>query len=80
MKTVDATSRKRLSLATLLMLLTAFCIAGPTTPGTTAQNAETNKAELVIRADQPQGTINRNIYGQFAEHLGRLIYDGIWVG
>ena len=25
-------------------------------------------------------TINKNIYGQFAEHLGRCIYDGIWVG
>ncbi|HAH23077.1 MAG TPA: alpha-N-arabinofuranosidase [Prolixibacteraceae bacterium] len=24
--------------------------------------------------------INKNIYGQFAEHLGRCIYDGIWVG
>ena len=24
--------------------------------------------------------IDRHIYGQFAEHLGRGIYDGIWVG
>ena len=24
--------------------------------------------------------INKNIYGQFAEHLGRCIYDGLWVG
>jgi len=24
--------------------------------------------------------INKNIYGQFAEHLGRLFYDGMWVG
>jgi alpha-L-arabinofuranosidase len=24
--------------------------------------------------------INPNIYGHFAEHLGRCIYDGIWVG
>jgi alpha-N-arabinofuranosidase len=30
--------------------------------------------------DQPKGTINRNIYGHFAEHLGRLIYEGLWVG
>ncbi|HEY0379558.1 MAG TPA: alpha-N-arabinofuranosidase [Pyrinomonadaceae bacterium] len=44
------------------------------------QNPETNKATLVIRADKPGGTINRNIYGQFAEHLGRLIYEGLWVG
>lgn len=25
-------------------------------------------------------TINPNIYGHFAEHLGACIYDGIWVG
>ncbi len=29
-------------------------------------------------ADQP--VIHKEIYGQFAEHLGRCIYDGIWVG
>ena len=27
-----------------------------------------------------QPTIHKEIYGQFAEHLGRCIYDGIWVG
>jgi alpha-L-arabinofuranosidase len=37
-------------------------------------------ATLTIHADQPGATINRNIYGQFAEHLGRCIYEGIWVG
>ena len=26
------------------------------------------------------GTINPNIYGHFAEHLGRCIYEGVWVG
>ena len=34
----------------------------------------------MLHADQPKGTINRNLYGQFAEHLGRDIYDGLWVG
>src|SRR5262245_18156601 len=38
------------------------------------------RADLTIRADQPKATINRNIYGHFAEHLGRLLDDGIWVG
>ena len=27
-----------------------------------------------------QPPIHKEIYGQFAEHLGRCIYDGIWVG
>lgn len=35
---------------------------------------------VVIRGDTPGATINRNIYGHFAEHLGRCIYEGIWVG
>jgi len=42
--------------------------------------AEPIKASLVLRADRPASAINKNIYGHFAEHLGRLIYEGIWVG
>lgn len=45
-----------------------------------AQQPEPISAQLVIRADTPGPTINRHIYGHFAEHLGRCIYDGIWVG
>ena len=45
-----------------------------------AQDPGANKALIVIRFDQPKGIINRNIYGHFAEHLGRLIYEGLWVG
>jgi len=44
------------------------------------QNREPFKAEITIRTDQPGGTISRNIYGSFSEHLGSGIYDGIWVG
>jgi len=36
--------------------------------------------QLVIHADQGKQTINRNIYGQFSEHLGHCIYGGLWVG
>ena len=36
--------------------------------------------QLVINADLGETKINRNIYGHFAEHLGRCIYDGMWVG
>ncbi|MBA7524115.1 Intracellular exo-alpha-L-arabinofuranosidase 2 [subsurface metagenome] len=32
-----------------------------------------------IKASE-QKKISRHIYGHFAEHLGRCIYDGIWVG
>lgn len=36
--------------------------------------------QAVIQTDIVKGTINKNIYGHFAEHLGRGIYEGIWVG
>ncbi len=35
---------------------------------------------ITINAARTKGTINRNIYGHFAEHLGRCIYQGIFVG
>jgi alpha-N-arabinofuranosidase len=45
-----------------------------------AQAQSKTSAEIAVRADQPGAKINRQIYGQFAEHLGRGIYEGIWVG
>ncbi|MDR1531328.1 MAG: alpha-N-arabinofuranosidase [Clostridiales bacterium] len=36
--------------------------------------------KLVVNAYQRQTQINRNIYGHFSEHLGRCIYEGIYVG
>ena len=35
---------------------------------------------LSINTDAGKVKINRNIYGHFAEHLGRCIYDGFYVG
>ena len=63
--------------------LAGFIMSIVTTPVSRlvqAQSAEPNKATLVVRADQTGAVINKNIYGQFAEHLGRLIYEGLWVG
>jgi alpha-L-arabinofuranosidase len=37
-------------------------------------------ANMIINADLKKGKINKNIYGNFAEHLGRCIYGGFWVG
>ncbi|HWI87088.1 MAG TPA: alpha-L-arabinofuranosidase C-terminal domain-containing protein [Sphingomonas sp.] len=45
-----------------------------------AQAAPSPTADVVIRADQPGPEVSRNIFGQFAEHLGHGIYGGIWVG
>jgi alpha-N-arabinofuranosidase len=61
-------------------LLAVSLVTSHATTITRAQTAEAFKAELIVRADQPRGAINKNIYGHFAEHLGRLIYEGLWVG
>jgi len=37
-------------------------------------------AELELSPGEPGAVISPNIYGHFIEHLGGVIYDGIWVG
>lgn len=37
-------------------------------------------AKLVLDVNGAKHKIDRNIYGHFAEHLGRCIYEGFWVG
>ena len=43
-------------------------------------SAHAQRASITIHADQPGSKIDRHIYGQFAEHLGHGIYEGVWVG
>ena len=45
--------------------------------GALAQQADSHVEILV---DEPIGTIAPEIYGHFTEHLGSVIYDGIYVG
>ncbi len=42
-----------------------------------AQNPDT---VVEVFVDERLGTISRNIYGHFTEHIGGVIYDGVWVG
>ncbi len=37
-------------------------------------------ADITIHGDQNGPKVNRQLFGQFAEHLGAGIYGGIWVG
>jgi len=37
-------------------------------------------SRIEILLDEPQGTISPNLYGHFTEHLGGVVYDGLWVG
>ena len=36
-------------------------------------------AKAIINTARNQGKISKYIYGQFAEHLGRCIYEGLYV-
>ncbi|MBD2752881.1 alpha-N-arabinofuranosidase [Spirosoma validum] len=36
--------------------------------------------KVTINADEGKHIISRHIYGHFAEHLGRCVYDGFYVG
>jgi hypothetical protein len=66
--------------ALCLAVLTVCFVISPVSDHARGQNPEPCKASLLIHSDQAKWIINRNIYGQFAEHLGRLIYGGLWVG
>jgi alpha-N-arabinofuranosidase len=59
------------SVALVAMLSAPAALAKPPASSTTT---------ITIHADKPGPQINKNIYGQFSEHLGAGIYGGIWVG
>jgi alpha-L-arabinofuranosidase len=59
--------------AFLVVVTVIFVAAG--TPRVAAQTVE-----LSIDASKSGAKIDHNLFGQFAEHLGHGIYEGIWVG
>ncbi len=42
--------------------------------------AATPVSKVVLQPSEKPDTVSRMIYGQFAEHLGACVYEGIWVG
>ncbi|HOP58208.1 MAG TPA: alpha-L-arabinofuranosidase C-terminal domain-containing protein [Bacteroidales bacterium] len=52
--------------------------------GSASLNAQKTTPEsvnqLVVIANSTGPVISKDIYGHFSEHLGRCIYEGIWVG
>src|SRR5438552_3833664 len=66
--------RASLPMRSLLVGLTLIVIA------IAAPRMAAQKVELSIDASKPGAKIDRNLFGQFAEHLGHGINDGIWVG
>jgi alpha-N-arabinofuranosidase len=59
--------------------IAAAAVLALSASGVRAQDALPT-AMATVHADRPGAKIDRHIYGQFAEHLGRGIYEGVWVG
>ncbi len=53
------------------LVLTGAALATPVAGDTVA---------LSVDASKPGAKIDRNLFGQFAEHLGQGVYEGVWVG
>ncbi len=68
----------RLAVRSLLQVLLA--VTGPFSALHADEPPPPMQGTLTVHADRSIGTISREIYGQFSEHLGRSIYEGIWVG
>ena len=45
-----------------------------------AAGAAPETISISVDAAKPGATISRHLFGQFAEHLGSGIYEGVWVG
>jgi alpha-N-arabinofuranosidase len=45
-----------------------------------ARPSRATDSRIEILADEEIGTVSPGIYGHFVEHLGGVVYDGIWVG
>src|SRR3954469_19509115 len=59
-----------------LLRVVAACVLVTHLPGASA----VEPTRISIDSSQRGPTINRNLFGQFAEHLGKGIYEGVWVG
>lgn len=58
----------------------AAIVFSPKSSWRTSSESRTADSRIEVLFDEPLGTISPNIYGHFAENLGGVLYDGIWVG
>jgi alpha-L-arabinofuranosidase len=61
------------------LLATGAAVCSRVLPLAAAEGGSAD-SRVEILLDEPLGIISPNIYGHFTEHLGGVIYDGIWVG
>jgi alpha-N-arabinofuranosidase len=48
--------------------------------GLAARTSKSMDSHVEVLIEEPIGRIERNLHGHFIEHIGGVIYDGIWVG
>jgi alpha-N-arabinofuranosidase len=53
-------------------------VAGGKSPVTVSSDGQTPQARIKIDIDRTIGDVDPNLFGNFAEHLGRCIYGGIY--
>src|SRR5690606_2546545 len=58
----------------------AIKVAAGTLLACSITSALAQDVTVTVEAEESGPTINRHIFGQFAEHLGTGIYGGVWVG
>ncbi|HPC94350.1 MAG TPA: alpha-L-arabinofuranosidase C-terminal domain-containing protein [Sedimentisphaerales bacterium] len=58
----------------------AACTGALLLSGGSPLRAAGQRCKVEVLLDEPIGMISPDIYGHFAEHIGGVIYDGIWVG
>ena len=61
-------------------LIAIVAIVGLALAASGQSQTTTERLQIAVNTSAAGATINRNIFGQFAEHLGHGIYEGIWVG
>jgi alpha-N-arabinofuranosidase len=62
------------------VLALAVLMAGLALGAATPQDRAAAPISLIVDTAKSGAKIDRNIFGQFAEHLGKGIYEGVWVG
>ena len=67
-------------LALRVVFVTVASVAPAIAAAQTAPATATDTVAVSIDVSKPGAKIDRNIFGQFAEHLGTGIYEGVWVG
>ncbi len=78
---VSAAWRSRLAVGSAVSIV-SISLAGLVSVGAAPQAPSASAAPITITVDAAKAgpVLSRQLFGQFAEHLGKGIYEGIWVG